>query len=84
ARAPDDPAVTSFNIWNMLGDPASAPVKARAATGDLPGTIAADLRGAFSVLQIGPLKDFYAGRTDAYGIAYKAPAGLVGDPRPFL
>lgn len=84
ARAPDNPAVTSFNIWNMLGGPASAPVKARAATGDLPGTIAADLRGAFSVLQIGPLKDFYAGRTDAYGIAYKAPAGLVGDPRPFL
>ncbi|MEP9353930.1 autotransporter domain-containing protein [Xanthobacter sp. KR7-65] len=84
AEAPYDPYVSTTNIWNMVNSPASALLMAMGEQNTLPGNIASDLAGAYSASQVGYTKDYFAAATDAYGIAYNAPPGLVGDPRPYL
>lgn len=84
AENPDDPNISTRNIWDMVNSPASAEMTSLANAQNLPGNVAADLSTAFGVAQFGHAKDYYAENTDAYGIAYNAPPGLVGDPRPFL
>ncbi|MDQ0503871.1 phosphatase PAP2 family protein [Xanthobacter agilis] len=83
ARDPDNPAITSFNIWNLVTGPASTVMMTLASANRLPGTIAADLSGAFSVEQVGYLKNTFP-QANIYGDAYHAPPGLVNDPRPYL
>ncbi|MFG1478241.1 phosphatase PAP2 family protein [Xanthobacter sp. V4C-4] len=83
ARDPADPALTSFNIWSLVDGPARAVMLPLASGHALPGTIGADLAGAFAVEQVGYLKDTFP-QANIYGDAYHAPPGLVNDPRPYL
>ncbi len=72
------------HIWEMVGTPLAASVNSfMSAGGAVPEGIEALFHIMNATLQVGNVKDYYAG-TDIYANAYNYTGGLSGSPRPFL